>query len=60
MRALRQVEKQLFAHGEAEPVSCQRRVELLGALTPRSEVEQAAAGIRRLLRTRACAAGTSG
>ena len=48
---LRQVEKQLFAHGEAEPVSCQRRVELLGALTPRSEVEQAAAGIRRLLRT---------
>ena len=48
---LRQVEKQLFAHGEAEPVSCQGRVELLGALTPRSEVEQAAAGIRRLLRT---------
>ena len=48
---LQQVEKQLFAHGEAEPVSCQGRVELLGALTPRSEVEQAAAGIRRLLRT---------
>ena len=48
---LQQVEKQLFAQGEAEPVSCQGRVELLGALTPRSEVEQAAAGIRRLMRT---------
>ncbi|MBS7219009.1 MAG: PD-(D/E)XK nuclease family protein [Oscillospiraceae bacterium] len=48
---LQQVEKQLFAQGEAEPVSCQGRVELLGALTPRSEVEQAAAGIRRLIRT---------
>lgn len=48
---LRQVEQRLFAQGEAEPVSCQGRVELLGALTPRSEVEQAAAAIRRLLRT---------
>ena len=34
---LQQVEKQLFAHGEAEPVSCQGRVELLGALTPRGD-----------------------
>ena len=48
--ALVHLEGALFARNEAEPVPCGGAVELFHSLTPRSEVEWAAARIRRLVR----------